>query len=63
MPKTVSGVSAPGPESGWTPRSRASWKISGATQVGACTPLVIEVIGRSSASNIGQSPPNMPRLT
>ncbi len=36
---------------------------SGATQVGACTPLVTEVIGTSGESNPGQSPANMSRLT
>ncbi len=35
----------------------------GSVQVGACTPLVTEVIGTSDWSNPGQSGPNMPRLT
>lgn len=47
-----------------TPICRApSRNTSGATQVGACTPLVTEVIGTSSASKPGHSPANMPRLT
>jgi hypothetical protein len=41
----------------------ASAKTSGATQVGACTPLVTWVIGTSGESKPGQSPANMPRLT
>ncbi len=40
-----------------------SRSTSGATQVGACTPLVTEVIGTSSASNPGHSPANISRLT
>lgn len=36
---------------------------AGSIQVGACTPLVIEVIGTSSASKPGHSAPNMARLT
>jgi hypothetical protein len=38
-------------------------KTSGATQVGACTPFVTEVIGTSSGSKPGQSPENISRLT
>ena len=40
-------------------RSRISW----ATQVGACTPLVIEPIGTSAVSNPGHRPANISRLT
>ncbi len=48
----------------WVPICRApSRNTSGATQVGACTPLVTEVIGTSSGSNPGQSPENISRLT
>lgn len=36
---------------------------SGATHVGAWTPLVIEAIGTSGASKPGQRPSNIPRLT
>ena len=36
---------------------------SGATHVGACTPLVIEPIGTSASSKAGHRPLNMPRLT
>ena len=36
---------------------------SRATQVGACTPLVIELIGTSASSKAGHRPLNMPRLT
>ena len=45
------------------PAFAASSKTSRATQVGACTPLVIEVIGTSASSKAGQSPLNIPRLT
>jgi hypothetical protein len=41
----------------------SSRRISGATHVGACTPLVIDPIGTSRSSNDGHSPANMPRLT
>ncbi len=44
----------------WRVPSRTT---SGATQVGACTPLVTEVMGTSAGSNPGHSPANMPRLT
>ncbi len=45
-------------------RSRRSAPlISRATQVGACTPLVIEVIGTSDGSKLGHRPANIPRLT
>ena len=37
--------------------------ISPATQVGPCTPLVIEPIGTSAVSKPGQSPWNISRLT
>jgi len=43
--------------------SVARSRISGATQVGACTPFVIELIGTSPVSKPGQSEPNMLRLT
>ncbi len=36
---------------------------SRATQVGACTPLVIEPIGTSASSKAGQRPLNISRLT
>ena len=45
------------------PWSTARSKISRATHVGACTPLVIEPIGTSASSKAGHSPLNMPRLT
>jgi hypothetical protein len=35
----------------------------GSVQVGACTPLVTEVMGTSAGSNPGQRPENMTRLT
>ncbi len=58
-PPTVSASSVR-----WAPICRApSRNTSGATQVGACTPLVTEVIGTSSASKPGQSPENISRLT
>ncbi len=38
-------------------------RTSRATQVGACTPLVIEPIGTSAASNPGHRPANISRLT
>ena len=41
----------------------ASSNTSRPTQVGACTPLVIEVIGTSASSKAGHSPLNIPRLT
>ncbi len=41
----------------------ASSKISRATQVGPCTPLVTEPIGTSASSKAGQRPLNIPRLT
>ena len=43
--------------------SRRARAPRGPTQVGACTPLVTEVIGTSSVSKPGHSPLNMPRLT
>ena len=47
-----------------TPRSRStSCCISRDTHVGACTPLVTEVIGQSAGSNFGHSPANISRLT
>jgi hypothetical protein len=50
--------------SGRWPNWRAPRRVtSGATQVGAWTPLVIEVIGTSSASKPGQRPANISRLT
>ena len=49
--------------SGSAPWPTASAMTSRATQVGACTPLVIEPIGTSASSKAGQSPLNMPRLT
>ena len=45
------------------PACSASSKTSRATHVGACTPLVIEVIGTSASSKAGHRPLNMPRLT
>ena len=54
--KTRPGWSASGSGPGCTPWLRARSKISRATQVGACTPLVIEVIGRSSASKLRPEP-------
>ena len=39
--------------------ARRGRRPRGATQVGACTPLVIEVIGTSSASKPGQRPANI----
>ena len=50
-------------ESVSAPALLASSKTSRATHVGACTPLVIEVIGTSASSKAGHSPLNMPRLT
>jgi len=41
----------------------ASATISGATQLAACTPLVIEPIGTSLVSNPGHRPANISRLT
>ena len=41
----------------------ASDPISGATQVGMCTPLVIEPIGTSRVSNPGHRPANIFLLT
>ena len=41
----------------------ASSKTSRATQVGACTPLVIELIGTSASSKAGHRPSNISRLT
>ncbi len=41
----------------------ASACTSRATQVGACTPLVIDAIGTSAGSKPGQSPANIHRLT
>ena len=46
----------------------APWAVaraitSRATQVGACTPLVIEPMGTSASSKAGHSPLNIPRLT
>ena len=38
-------------------------KTSRPTQVGACTPLVIDVIGTSASSNAGHRPWNISRLT
>lgn len=58
-PPTVSASSARP-----APICRApSRNTSGATQVGACTPLVTEVIGTSEGSKPGQSPANISRLT
>src|SRR5579884_2825731 len=37
--------------------------ISGEVHVGACTPLVTDVIGTSSTGTSGHSPENMARLT
>ena len=45
------------------PSFSASSKTSRATQVGACTPLVIDVIGTSSSSKPGHSPLNISRDT
>ncbi len=58
-PPTVSASSVRRPPSCRAPRR----STSGATQVGACTPLVTEVIGTSSASKPGHSPENISRLT
>ena len=49
--------------SGSAPWPAARSKTSRATQVGACTPLVIEPIGTSASSKAGHRPLNMPRLT
>ncbi|SLH34752.1 Uncharacterised protein [Mycobacteroides abscessus subsp. abscessus] len=47
-----------------TPTSSRALSIhSRAAQVGACTPLVTDPIGTSSASKPGESGANMPRLT
>ena len=51
-----------------SPSASAPWltaraMTSGATQVGAWTPLVIEPIGTSASSKAGHRPLNMPRLT
>ena len=46
----------------WCPFS-ARLMISGATQVGPCTPLVIEPIGTSAVSKPGHSPVNISLLT
>ena len=43
--------------------ARPSSKTSRPTQVGACTPLVIEVIGTSASSKPGHRPANISRLT
>ena len=50
-------------ESGSAPSPTASAITSRATQVGACTPLVIDPIGTSASSKAGHRPLNMPRLT
>jgi hypothetical protein len=56
--------SQPRPFSSSEGTSRAASSMnSRPTQVGACTPLVIEPIGTSSRSNPGQSSLNMSRLT
>ena len=50
-------------ESESAPCASASSITSRATQVGACTPLVIDPIGTSASSNAGHRPLNIPRLT
>ncbi len=49
------------PAAAWPPWARP--RISGATQVGACTPLVTEPIGTSAVSKPGHRPVNISRLT
>ena len=48
---------------GSAPWLAASSMTSRATQVGACTPLVIELIGTSASSKPGHSRWNISRLT
>ena len=68
MSATASHRSEPPTVSASSVRSAPIWRApsrntSGATQVGAWTPLVTEVIGTSSGSKPGQSPANISRLT
>lgn len=69
VPVVPSASSATGPPaSTWWARPSPTWpapirNTSGATQVGAWTPLVTEVIGTSAGSKPGQSPENISRLT